>query len=87
MVGTLVRQIGAEMQLRNRNLSGQAFPAPRIYKKLESNAYAEALRFSQSNNGVDGRALDPIGDSDLFATGYDHPELVRSVPGHVVAAV
>ena len=77
MVGTLVREIGAEMQLRNRNLpeSPQAFPAPRIYKKLESNAFAEALRFSPSYNRLDGRALDPIGDSDLLAVGSDHPDV------------
>jgi len=65
------------MQLRNRNLSEsrQAFPAPRIYKKRESNAFAEALRFSPSSNRVGGRTLDPISDSDLLALGSDHPEV------------
>jgi hypothetical protein len=70
-------EIGAEMQLRNRNLSEsrQAFRAPRIYKKRESNAFAEAMRFSPSSNRVGGRPLDPISDSDLLAAGSDHPEV------------
>ena len=72
-----MREIGAEMQVRNRNLSEsrQAFPAPRIYKKRESNAFAEALRFSPSNNRVDGRPLEPVIDSDLYESGSDHPEV------------
>jgi hypothetical protein len=65
------------MQVRNRNLSEsrQAFPAPRIYKKRESNAFADAVRFSPSNNRVDGRTLAPNSDSDLLAAGSDHPEV------------
>jgi len=72
-----VREIGAEMQVRNRNLSEsrQSFPAPRMYKKRESNAFADALRFSPSNNRVDGRPLDPAIGSDLYEAGSDHPEV------------
>jgi hypothetical protein len=64
------------MQLRNRNLSESrnAFPAPRVYKKRESNAFAEALRFPTSMDRVDIRPLDARVDP-LQEAGYDHPEV------------
>ncbi len=65
------------MQPRNRNLSEsrKAFPAPRICKKRESNAFAEPLRFPASIDRVDIRPLDAGIDSDLHEAGYDHPEV------------
>jgi len=76
-VGNTVRRVGAEMQLRNRNLSESrnAFPAPRMYKKRESNAFAEALRFPTSIDRVDIRPLDADIDSDRQEAGHDHPEV------------
>jgi hypothetical protein len=60
------------MQVRNRNSSEsrKAFPAPRIHKKRESNAFAEALRFSPSNNRVDGRI-----DFARHEADYDYPQV------------
>ena|SRR5579864_5948700 len=54
------------MQLRNRNLSEsrKGFPAPRIYKKRDSNGFAEAMRLPASMNRVDIRPLDAGIDSD-----------------------
>lgn len=65
------------MQVRNRNLSESrnAFPTPRIYKKRESTAFAETLRFSPSNSRVESRARDARVDSDLREAGCDYPEV------------
>jgi len=70
-------EIDAEMQVRNRNLSEsrKAFPGSRAYKKRESNAFAEASRFSSSDNRVDGRARDARVDFDPHEAGYDFPQV------------
>ena len=54
------------MQVRNRNLSEsrKGFPAPRIYKKRDSNGSAEAMRLPASMNRVDSRPLDASIDSE-----------------------
>jgi hypothetical protein len=54
------------MQVRNRNLSEsrKGFPAPRIYKKRDSNGFAEAMRLPASMNRVDSRPLDAGIDSE-----------------------
>jgi len=65
------------MQVRNRNLSEsrKGFPAPRIYKKSDSNAFAEAVRFSPSNNRVDDHGRDARVDSDLHEAEPDYPQV------------
>jgi hypothetical protein len=64
----LSEKIGAEMQVRNRNLSESrnAFPAPRMYKKRESTGFSEAMRFPASVDRVDIRVLD---------AGVDYPQV------------
>jgi hypothetical protein len=62
--------MGADMQVRNRNLSEsrKAFPAPHIYRKRESNA--DNVRFPVSIDRVDIRPLDAG-----IEAGADHPEV------------
>jgi len=72
-----VRENGAEMQLRNRNLSEsrKPFPGPRDYKKRDANAFADTLRFSPSSNRVDSRLIDAVMDSDLDEAACDYPQV------------
>jgi hypothetical protein len=61
------------MQVRNRNLSEsrKGFPAPRIYKKRDSNGFAEAMRLPASMNRVDIRPL----DAGVVSEANDQPDV------------
>jgi hypothetical protein len=64
------------MQMRNRNLSEsrKAFPGPRIYRKRDSNAFGEAVRFPASMDHVDIRPLDAAVDSDYPQVRFNDEE-------------